>query len=172
MENMPAAKKWSDIKGLTAVTMDLGKKMGVVDDFYFDPQSHSVLGFDIKTGLFGHRALLLQSIQGIGEDALTFTQEDALIKEQDNPALSAAFKGRDVLSYHVLSEGGTVVGNVGNALFHIELPQAITIAGYELAGGLRQMISRHYPAFTNQQIIRYGQDVLVIPDAVAVELMK
>ncbi|GCE06238.1 hypothetical protein KDAU_35670 [Dictyobacter aurantiacus] len=154
------------------MTIDLGKKVGMVEDFYLDPQSSNVIGFVIKNGLFSHHALLLSSIQGIGQDALTLTKEDALIKEQDNPALSSAFKGKDILSYRVLSEGGTVVGTLGNVLFNVALPQAIQVTGYELSGGLRQRISNQYPTFTAQQIIRYGQDVLVVPDAVATELMK
>ncbi|GLV59419.1 hypothetical protein KDH_62460 [Dictyobacter sp. S3.2.2.5] len=172
MQHTSGTRKWSEIKGLTAVTIDLGKKVGMVEDFYLDPQSHNVIGFIIKNGMFSHHSLSLSSIQGIGQDALTLTKEDALIKEQDNPALSSAFKGKDILSYRVLSEGGTVVGNLGNVLFNIELPQAIQVVGYELSGGLRQMISRQYPTFTAQQITRYGQDVLVIPDSVAAELMK
>ncbi|GCE27789.1 hypothetical protein KDA_32730 [Dictyobacter alpinus] len=172
MQATPTTKKWSDIKGLAAVTMDMGKRVGTIDDFYLDIQTHIVPGFVVKTGLIGHRSMLTNAIQGIGDDALTFTNEDALIKEGDEPILKSAFKGRDILGYRVLSEGGTVVGTLGNIILSINLPQGIMVTGYELTGGLRERFSNRYPTFTIQQIVRYGQDVLVVPDAVAVELMK
>ncbi|GER89186.1 hypothetical protein KDW_33480 [Dictyobacter vulcani] len=172
MQTPPSTKKWSEIKGLAAVTMDLGKKMGSIEDFYLDIQTHTVPGFEVKTGLIGHRSMLIDAVKGIGDDALTFTNEDALIKESDEPVLKGSFKGRDLLGYRVLSEGGTVVGTVGNILLAVNLPQSIQVIGYELTGGLRERFGKRYPTFTIQQIARYGQDVLVVPDAVAVELMK
>ena len=172
MQTTPSTKKWSDIKGLAAVTMDLGKRVGSIDDFYLDIQTHTVPGFEVKTGLIGHRSMLIAAVQGIGEDALTFTNEEALVKEGDDPVLKGSFKGRDLLGYRVLSEGGTVVGTIGNILLSINLPQSIEVIGYELTGGLRERFSKRYPTFTTQQIARYGQDVMVVPDAVAVELMK
>lgn len=172
MQNTEVTKKWSEIKGLAAVTIDTGKKVGTVEDFYLDPQNHAILGFEIKTGLFTHRILLLASLNGIGTDALTFVSEDALLKEQDEKSLNVALKGKDVLSYRVLSEGGTVIGTVGDAIFSLALPQAITINAFELSRSMRERLSKHFPTFDSQQVMRYGQDVLVIPDAIATELSK
>jgi uncharacterized protein YrrD len=172
MQNAATTKKWSDIKGLAAVTIDTGKKVGTVEDFYLDTQTHAILGFEIKTGVFSHRILLLSALNGIGVDAMTFVSEDALLKEQDETSLNVALKGKDVLSYRVLSEGGTMIGSLGNVIFSIALPQAINISAFELAGGLRQLISKHYPTFEAQQVLRYGQDVLVIPNTVAAEFIK
>jgi uncharacterized protein YrrD len=172
MQNTVVTKKWSEIKGLAAVTIDTGKKVGSVEDFYLDTETHAILGFEIKTGLLAHRILLLASLNGIGTDALTFVSEDALLKEQEEKSLNIALKGKDVLSYRVLSEGGTVIGTVGDVTFSMVLPQAISISTFELARSLRERLSKHFPTFDSQQVMRYGQDVLVIPDTVAAELAK
>jgi uncharacterized protein YrrD len=172
MQNSVVTKKWSEIKGLAAVTIDTGKKVGTVEDFYLDTETHNILGFEIKTGLLTHRILLLATLNGIGTDALTFVSEDALLKARDEKSLNVALKGKNVLSYRVLSEGGTVIGTVGDVVFSLDLPQTICISAFELSRGLRERFSRHFSAFEAQQVMRYGQDVLVIPDTVAAELTK
>lgn len=170
MQSTVVTKKWSEIKGLAAVTIDTGKKVGTVEDFYLDTETHAILGFAIKTGLLHHRILLLASVNGIGTDALTFVSEDALLK--DEKSLNVALKGKDVLSYRVLSEGGTVMGTVGDVVFSIALPQSINISSFELSRSIRERFSNHFSSFESQQVMSYGQDVLVIPDVVAEELAK
>ena len=72
-----------------------------------------------------------------------------------------------LLSYRVMSEGGKLVGTIGNILLDLTNPTAPRIAGFELSGGLGERISGRYPTFAANQIVRYGQDVIVVPDALA-----
>ncbi|GAC1384831.1 MAG: hypothetical protein NVSMB33_13510 [Ktedonobacteraceae bacterium] len=71
-----------------------------------------------------------------------------------------------------MSESGTLIGTIGNVLLDLNTPGTISIAAYEMAGGLRQRLSQHYPTFEASRVSRYGQDVIVIPDAVAMELSQ
>ncbi len=170
MQSNTSLRKWSDLQGLAAVTMDTGQKAGTLDDFYFDPHTATILAFAVKTGVFGHRVLPVSSINAVGQDAITFPGESSLVKENSSAELQAAPTGRGLLSYKVLSEGGNVVGTLGNVTLDTSVPTAIRIASLELAGGLRERISGRYPSFTPEQIVRYGQDVLVILDSVAQSL--
>ena len=167
MQNPTTTRKWSDIKGLAAVAIDTGMKTGSIEDFYFDTQQGSVYALQIKTGTFGHRALPTSVINAIGVDAITFTSENQLIKENSNELTAKLPLGSTVLAYRVLSEGGTVIGTVGNILLDISTPSALKVVSFVLSAGIRARISGHYPAFDANQVVRYGQDVIVIPDAIA-----
>jgi uncharacterized protein YrrD len=170
MQNTAVPRKWSEIKGLAVVAMDTGMKVGSLDDFYFDPQQSSIYALLIKTSLFAHRALPTSDISAIGVDAVTFASEEQLIKEKSDELITKLPLGSTILSYNVLSEGGTIIGRIGNILLDVSTPNALKVVAFELAAGLRGRISRRYPTFDAKQVIRYGQDLVVIPDAVAVAL--
>ena len=170
MQNSETGKRWSELHNIAIVTIDSGKKVGTLEDFYFEPRTNSVYALYVKTGVFGHRALRSTTINAIGTDAITFADENNLIEEKADELLSTLPLGRALLTYKVLSEGGTVVGSVGNVLFDTSVPASLRVIAFELAGGLRNKLSGHYPTFSSSQVVRYGEDVLVIPDSVALPL--
>ena len=104
-------RKWSDLNGTAVVILDDGKKVGTIDDFYFDPQTNQVPGLRVKTGLFGHKALMTNTVNGFGQDAITTASEDKLITEKENAELAALPHGTDLLSYKVMSQSGTVIAS-------------------------------------------------------------
>lgn len=167
MHNGESIRKWSDIKGLAVVIIDEGKKVGTVEDFYFDPQTSGVRALLVKTGLFGHRALLSSAIGAIGVDAVTFSDESMLVEEKSDNQLPTLPLGQSLLSYRILSEGGNVIGTVHNILLDISTPSALHIEAFELAGGLGARLSGHYPTFSVSRVIRYGQDVIIISNETA-----
>jgi uncharacterized protein YrrD len=163
----PIYKKWSDLKGMAVIAIDNGKKIGTIDDFYFDTKMNSLVAFVVKTGVFSHRAFLATTINAVGADAVTTTSESALVKGNDQETLQGLPRGEQLLQYRVLSEGGTLVGNVGNILLDVTTPTAISVVGFELAAGMRAHISRNYPTFDARSVTSYGHDVLIIPDTIA-----
>jgi uncharacterized protein YrrD len=170
MQNTTATRKWLDMKGLATIVIDTGVKVGSLEDFYFDPQHNSVYALQIKTSLFGHRALPISVINAIGADAVTFAAEEQLIKASSDEIIVKMPLGSTILSYRVLSEGGTVIGSVGNIILDVSIPTTIKVVAFELAAGLRARISKHYPTFDASQVGHYGGDVIVIPDAIAATL--
>jgi uncharacterized protein YrrD len=170
MQNTPTTRKWSDMKGLAVIAIDTGMRVGTLENFYFDPQHNSIYALQVKTGLFGHRALPTSVINAIGADAVTFATEEQLIKANDDEIIAKMPLGSTVLAYRVLSEGGTVIGTVGNIILDISVPTELKVVSFELAAGLRARISNHYPTFDASQVGRYGGDVIVIPDAIAATL--
>ena len=170
MENTQETRKWSDLRGQAVVTLSDGKKVGTCDDFYFDPATQQVYALRVKTGLFGHKVLLVTDIKGIGEDAITTANEERLRKESEDKRLSTLIPGQDLLSYRVMSASGTLLGTIGNVLLATGTPTSPRLTAFELSGGLREQLSRRYPTFPAEQVLSYGADVLVIPDEVAKSL--
>lgn len=172
MQEKPELRKWSELHGIAVVSIASGKKVGTVENFYFDPNTNEVPAFVIRLGLFSKRVLLTKSITAIGADAITFPDENLLIKENEDKQLGDLSLGHGLLSYRILSEGGNVVGNVGNILLDTATASAPRVHSFELAGGLRSYISGKYPSFDANQVTRHGKDVMVIPDMVADELQR
>ena len=170
MQNNETGKRWSDLHNLAVVTIDTGKTGGTLEDFYFEPRSNEIYALYVKTGVFGHRALKSTSLNAIGTDAITFADESNLLEEKADAVLATLPLGRALLTYKVLSEGGTVVGTVGNVVLDTSVPTHLRVVAFELAGGLRNKITGHYPSFSSTQVVRYGADVLVIPDSLALPL--
>ncbi len=170
MQNNETGKRWSDLQNIAIVTIDSGKKVGTLEDFYFEPRTNEVYALYVKTSAFGHRALRSTALNAIGTDAITFTDENNLLQEKADALLPTLPLGRALLTYKVLSEGGTVVGAVGNIVLDTSVPASLHVVAFELAGGLRNRLTGHYPSFSATQVVRYGTDVIVIPDSVALPL--
>lgn len=163
----PVLKKWNEIKGQAAVSMDTGKKVGTVEDFYFDPKTSSIVALLVKTGLLGHRVLPSSAISAVGIDAITFTNENLLDKEGSHKELLPLPQGHTLLNYRVLSKGGNVIGSIGNILCNFEIAGEPRVAAFELAGGLRSRMSNTYQSIPADKIISYGHDVVIVADDVA-----
>jgi uncharacterized protein YrrD len=170
MDSNASTRKWTEIRGLAVVALGTGLKVGTVEDFYFEPESNSVRGLRVKTGLFGNKALPSNAISSIGRDAIITANEEMVIDESHDGRLPELPLGHNLLSYKVISESGSVVGTVGNIFLNTEPPVALRVTRFELAGNLGERITRHYQTFSAQEVIRYGQDVIVILDQAARQL--
>jgi uncharacterized protein YrrD len=170
MENLQATKKWSDLNGLAVVALDNGKKVGSCDDFYFDLENSTIYALRVKTGMFSHKVLPVAAIHNIGQDAITTATEGKLLNEADDNHVASTAQGSKLLSYRIMSASGTVVGNVGNILLDVQTANALRIAAFELAGGILDRISGRYAEVPISQLLRYGEDVLVITDQAAQKL--
>ena len=170
MANIQATKKWTELSGIAIVSLADGKKAGTCDDFYFEPATTRIYGLRVKTGVLGHRVLLTTSISNIGQDAITTANDEQLISESELKTLPTVVAGRDLTSYKVMSENGTVVGTLGNVIIDVSVPNNLRLASFELKGTILQQIGNHYHTFPADRVVRYGADVLVIPDDIALNL--
>lgn len=170
MQNSEYVRRWTDLRGLAVVIISEGRKAGSLEDFYFDPGTNEVYALRIKTGFFGYKALLSSFINSIGQDAITINTEEMLTEEKHDGRLPVLPLGESLLSYKVMSEKGNVVGNVGNVLLDTSRPVALHITAFELSGGLRDRLTGRYPTFSANEVVRYGEDVIVIIDQAAKRL--
>lgn len=172
MQGNTALRKWSTIKGMSIVTIDSGKRVGTVDDFYFIASDHAVRALLVKTGLFGHRALMSSTLNAIGQDAITIKDENELIPEHSDSQLSTTPLGSSLLSYKILSESGVFIGTVHDILLDASNSATLRVDSYELQGGLRERWSGEYTSIRVEHVVRYGQDVIIVKDEVAEALAK
>lgn len=135
MDNRKSIRRWSDLYGLAVVTG--GRKVGTVDDFYLEPYSSAVRTLRINMGVYGYRLLQASAISTIGQSAITIANEYMLAEEKTDGRLPALLRGRDVLSYQVVNEKGTVLGKVSGVLIDTSIPVAIRVVAFELAGDSR-----------------------------------
>lgn len=162
--------KWSELHGIAIVSLSDGKKIGTVEDFYFDPTSQHIIALRVKTGLLGHRILNATAINTVGRDAITTPNEETLQHESNSPQLTGMISGQNLTSYRVMSESGTVVGKIGNLFLTWAEPTAPVLSMLELSGGLLEGLTGKHQDFPANQVLRYGADVIVIPDSVGQQL--
>lgn len=172
MENSQTTRKWSELKGIAVVSLADGRKVGTCDDFYFEPATQRVYALRIKTSLLGHKFLPVANISAIGNDAITTANEEGLLKELADERQATIISGEDLGAYRVMSVSGTLVGTLGSVLLNTSTPSDLHLANFELTGGLREHLVGRYPTFSAAQVVRYGQDVLLIPDEVAQSLHR
>lgn len=163
MDNSKSLRKWSDLYGLPVVTG--GKRVGTVDDFYLEPETNAVRAFRINIGIYGYRSLQASAISTIEQQAITIANEYMLAEERTDGRLPALLVGKSLLSYKVVSEGGTVIGKVGNVLIDTSVPVALRVVAFELGGESRgRSRQRTFPA---SEVTRYEQDAVIIFDKAA-----
>jgi uncharacterized protein YrrD len=172
MSNNPMIKKWSELKGMPVVSLAEGKKIGTWEDFYFEPATQIIYAFRVKTGLLSHKLLLVAQINTIGQDAVTIANETVLQNASSDEKLNSLPSGESLRDFKVMNMGGTLLGNVGNALIDLSASTAPRITDFELAGGLRERFSKRYETFPATQVQSYGKDVLVISEVEAQKLQS
>ena len=166
MDMSQSTRNWSELRGIAVVSIADGKKIGTCEDFYFDPGTHSVYALQVKTGLLGHKVLPVSYISTFGQDAITIASEEGLRSKSEDERVATLPSGENLHSYKVMSASGTLVGTVGNVLLDTSTPTDLKIAAFELARSLLERLGGRHPTFTVSQVVRYGQDVLVVTDEV------
>jgi uncharacterized protein YrrD len=172
VDNSQTTRKWSELKGIAVVSLADGRKVGTCDDFYFEPDTQRVYALRIKTGLLSHKFLPAANISAIGNDAITTPDEELLLKELADERKATIVSGENLGNYRVMSVSGTIVGTIGSVLLDTSTPNEPHLATFELTGGLLERLGGRYPSFAAAQVVRYGQDVLIIPDEVAQSLHR
>ncbi len=168
--NTSAIKKWSQLHGEAVMTITTGKKLGTIEDFYYNPTENRIHAFKIKTGLFSTQFLYAGAINAIGVDAATVEESEQLREEKQVQDLVGLIHGHDLLKYRVMSTGGTLIGEVGEIHLNIAQSANLRIEQFELGRNLLARLGSNVPVFTPAQVTSYGHDVIVIPDEVALRL--
>lgn len=150
--------KSTAIKGLPAINVLDGDKVGEVERAYLDPVERRIVGFSINAGggfLRSEMSLMADTveIQALGDAALTLLsdqpQGSETVARYDALVDVNALEGRDVYT-----EGGVHLGHVAAATID---PHTYTLAGLELASG----IFAGHLTLPVAQIVTIGPEVVV-----------
>ena len=164
MDNNKLIRKWSDLYGLPVVTG--GKKVGTVDDFYLEPGTNAIRSLRINTGVYGYRLLQASAISTIEQKAITIANEQMLAEEKTDGRLPALLPGKRVLSYKIMSEGGIVIGKVGNVLIDTGIPVALRVVAFELGGDSHTRSGQRHRIIAASEVTGYERDAVVVLDKV------
>jgi sporulation protein YlmC with PRC-barrel domain len=163
MDNRKFIRKWTDLYGSAVVTG--GRRLGTVDDFYLEPETNAIRALRIKVGVSGYRELQASAIGSIEQNRITIANEHMLAEERTDGRLPALLLGSNVLKYNIVSEGGTVVGRVGNVLIDTSAPITLRVAAFESSEEARERSGRHL--FDANEVTAYERDIVVILDKAA-----
>lgn len=134
---------WSELVDRPVYVAGQGRQAGLVDDFYYDPETQSIPALHIKTRLNGPRVLLASAIAALSADGVTIANEHMLIDESNAGHLSQQPRGQQLLGAHVVSEQGHELGTVDNLLLGIYPPVALRISAFEIWRPRQRRISAH-----------------------------
>jgi uncharacterized protein YrrD len=158
LDSYNSTRSWFELRGLPVTIPGEGRRVGIVDDFYYKDGTNAIYALRVKTGLSGFKALSASAISTIMQNAVTVASEQMLIDESNGGDLTEFPLGSNLLSYNVLSENGTSLGTVGNILLATNPPVALRIAAFQIAGG---------KTFSAQEVTSYGKSEIYILDKVA-----
>ena len=161
MDSYNSLRNWLDLRGLPVTIPSEGRRVGIVDDFYYKEGTNAVYALRVKTGLSGFKALAASAISTIDLRAVTVANEQTLIDESNGGDLTRLPLGNNLLGYKVLSESGTLLGSVGDILLATYPPVALHIAAFRLAGGR---------TFSAEEVTSYGKGIMYILDKAAKRL--
>jgi uncharacterized protein YrrD len=161
LDSYNSVRNWFDLRGLPVIIPSEGRRVGIVDDFYYKVGTNAIYALRIKTGLAGFKALAASAISKIDQKAVTVVSEEMLIDESNGGDLTDLPLGNNLLGYTVLSESGTSLGTVEKILLATYPPVVLRIVAFQLANG---------KTFYAKEITTYGRNELYILDKAAKRL--
>jgi uncharacterized protein YrrD len=156
------------IRGLTVINIADGTQVGTVDQVFLDLVAKQVAGFSITNGVgpFGGSrdsapTVAASNVHSLGADALMLDDVTAAHAAWVDGQYGALVSLDDLAGRKVVTEGGTDIGTVASVEFD---EHTFGLTAVEVSPGFLKSHTRIPLA----QLIRIGQDVLVVADAAAV----
>ena len=153
-----------DIRGLPVISIADGTHVGTIDQVYLDLAAKQVVGFSITNGVgpFGGArdnapTVAASAVHSLGPDALTLDDVTAAHAAWVDAAYGSLVSLDDVAGRKVVTEGGANLGEVASMGFD---ERSFAITEVEVSPGFLKT-NTHIPL---EQIVRIGQDVLVVAD--------
>lgn len=154
------------VKGLAVISISDGKKLGSVNHLFIDPAQKQVVGFSVS----GSHGLLsadpdqgmivdAKDVHSLGPDALTLTDASAARGEATNTAYGGLLDADQLTKRKVMTEGGTLVGQVASLEFE---PSSYRLTGIETSPGFFKS-NRMIPI---EQVTNIGEELVMVTDAV------
>jgi uncharacterized protein YrrD len=151
------------IKGLQVITL-AGLKVGAVDQIFFDPTTKRVAGFVLQADSTlpdgSPRLVDADDVHALGADALTLPDAAAVRGTAAGSQLTELVQMDDLAKRQVVTEGGTVLGQIAG----IDLdPRTLQLARIEVSAGFFK--SNKWIAA--DQVTRLGTDAIMVADDIA-----
>ena len=132
MVDTSSLRNWALMQGLPIIALDSTLTVGIIEDFYFEPDTNAVRAFRVKRGILGYRSVPANAIVAIERDRVTVANDQMVVEEDHDRRLSQLPLGHELFTYKVMSESGHVLGTVSNVILDTQPPVALRIAAYEI----------------------------------------
>lgn len=132
---------WNELRGQPINVAGQGRQIGLIEDFYYQPDTASIKALRVNAGLSGSRILLTCAIATIEHGSITIANENMLIDETNAGGLSQLPRGDGLRGFKVTQQGRDL-GTVATLLLGISPVVALRLAAFELEGS-RTRISAH-----------------------------
>jgi sporulation protein YlmC with PRC-barrel domain len=151
------------IKGLQVITL-AGARVGAVDQIFFDPATKRVAGFVLQADPAlpdaSRRLVDVEDVHALGADALTLPDAAAVRGTATSARLGALVERDDLAKRQVVTEGGTLLGQV--AAVEVD-PQTLQLARIEVSAGF----FKSNKWIEAEHVTRLGADAIMVADAIA-----
>ena len=151
------------IAGLAVISIADGAKVGTIDQVYVDPDAKRIVGFAIKPegarlSADAPNLIDVDDIHALGHDAVTLNSTNAVRGDRTRAAMAALMDVDELTKRKVMTEGGTLVGQVAGVEFD---ERSFGLTQIEVSPGYFKS-NKHV---ATNQIVNVGEMVIVV-DAV------
>ena len=162
VDNMQTADALIGMPVLSRVT---GNKLGDVHDLILDPARGELLGLWVRSPNGALDVMDYREVYSFGRDAVMAVGDDSVIPSAETPLAEAPCVRRDVAGARVVTEGGTLLGQVANVYVHLTPPPLVA---YEIRESLLdRLLGRglFIPAALGRALSHDSQRIIVPEDA-------
>jgi len=161
MDTNGPIRKWSQLRNIKVRIPSAGITVGIVEDFYFKPESTGVDGLLVKTRLGETFLLPISKIHHFEGDAVTIDSEQMLGRR-----LSPYPLGSSLIGNVVQDEKGKDIGTISDILVSVEPAITMRVTSFELKGNGREQGK----TFSADAIIHYKNQQFTLQDQFARKL--
>lgn len=155
-------KKIQDVFGLPVLDVSSGKKVGVIDDIFFN-ESGEIVGFAVASqSLFNKISYLsYENVSFVGDDAVTIGTAKFLSPLHQNQYYSYNNGKKSCKELPIMTTNGQELGYITDVYFMEEVGK---ILGYEISDGFLSDITEGRRTIEIPKRMIIGEDAIVIPN--------
>ncbi len=153
-------KKIQDVFGLPVLDISSGKKVGLIEDIYFN-QSGELIGFAVSSQNFFNKINFLSydNVGFIGDDAVTINTVEDLAPVQQNQYYSYNNGKSACKSIPLVTSNGQELGYITDVYFMEEVGKII---GYEVSDGFLTDITEGRRIIELPKKMIFGEDAIIV----------
>jgi len=151
--------------GMPVLSRVTGNKLGEVHDLILDPVRGELLGLWVRSPGGALDVMDYREVYSFGRDAVMAVKDDSVIPSAETALAEAPCVKRDVAGARVVTEGGTLLGQVANVYIHLTWPPLVA---YEVRESLLdKLLGRglFIPASVGRALSHDAQRIIVPEDA-------
>ncbi|MGD9677246.1 MAG: PRC-barrel domain-containing protein [Vulcanibacillus sp.] len=155
-------KKMKNVFGLPVLDVSSGKKVGVIEDIFFNNYGE-IVGFAVASqSLFNKISFLsYENVSFVGDDAVTIGEEKFITPIHQNQYYSYNYGKRSCKELPLVTTNGQELGYISDVYFMEEVGKII---GYEVSDGFISDITEGRRTIEIPKRLIIGEDAIVIPN--------